>query len=151
MRANLEPETAICTYSPEATAEAGRALAGRLRPGDVVGLYGDLGAGKTCFVTGLAAGLGCLHAVSSPTFTLVNEYPGPVPLYHFDLYRLDSPAELEDIGCDEYFYDQGVSVIEWAEKAGGLLPVDHWAVRLQITGERARNIIIQPPPRRQTQ
>ena len=102
--------------SEQETVEAGRALAATLRAGDVVLLYGDLGAGKTAFVRGLALGLGAAPAdVSSPTFTLVQEYPnGRLPLYHADLYRL-TPAEAEDLGLDELM-DAGIVAIEWAER-----------------------------------
>lgn len=106
----------IDTATEQDTVEAGRALAATLRAGDVVLLYGDLGAGKTAFVRGLALGLGAPPAdVSSPTFTLVQEYPnGRLPLYHADLYRL-TPAETEDLGLDELM-DEGIVAIEWAER-----------------------------------
>jgi tRNA threonylcarbamoyladenosine biosynthesis protein TsaE len=102
--------------SEQETVEAGRALAATLRAGDVVLLYGDLGAGKTAFVRGLALGLGAAPGdVSSPSFTLVQEYPnGRLPLYHADLYRL-TPAEAEDLGLDELM-DAGIVAIEWAER-----------------------------------
>jgi len=138
------PET-ILTHSAEETEDFGAELARRLEPGSVVALYGDLGAGKTCLVRGLARGLGSEQPVSSPTFTLVNEYPGPRLLYHFDLYRLKSPAELEDLGGEDYFYGDGVSVLEWADKAGILLPARRWDVRFEILEGDERRIILTPP------
>ncbi|MCE9610377.1 MAG: tRNA (adenosine(37)-N6)-threonylcarbamoyltransferase complex ATPase subunit type 1 TsaE [Chthoniobacter sp.] len=109
--------------SPAETIAHGQALAATLRRGDVLALSGDLGAGKTHFVKGLAAGLGTAASVTSPTFTLLHEYPGGrLPLYHFDLYRLDDADEALRIGLDEYLYGDGVCVIEWAEKFPALLP-----------------------------
>ena len=109
--------TDTTTRSEEETAAIGRALAPRLSAGDVVLLFGDLGAGKTAFVRGLAEGLGiAADEVSSPTFTLVQEYRGGrLPLFHVDLYRLNDPREIDDLGLDELTAD-GVLAIEWAEK-----------------------------------
>jgi len=135
----------MITHGAEETEQAGERLARNLGPGDVVALSGDLGAGKTCLVRGLARGLGCRPAVASPTFTLLHEYPGRIPLYHFDLYRLKTPAELEDLGCDEYFYGDGVCVLEWAEKSGSLLPARHWEVRFEILDDSTRRLRIEPP------
>lgn len=135
----------IITHSVEETEAFGAALAGELAPGSVLCLYGDLGAGKTALVRGLARGLNVEQPVSSPTFTLVNEYPGPRPLFHFDLYRLNSPAELEDLGAEDYFYGAGVSVLEWAEKAGPLLPRRRWEIRFDILpGEDRRLTVLRP-------
>lgn len=97
-------------------------LAGFLRPGDVVSLTGDLGAGKTTFVQGLAAGLGCDRAPTSPTFTIMHQYNCTVPLYHFDAYRLSGPADLERLGYEDYFYGEGITVIEWGDIVSSLLP-----------------------------
>jgi tRNA threonylcarbamoyladenosine biosynthesis protein TsaE len=103
-----------------------RALAGELaaglRAGDVLALHGELGAGKTCFIQGLAAALGVREAVSSPTYTLVHEYAGRVPLYHLDLYRLRGADEALAMGLDEWLEGDGVTVIEWAERAAEVLP-----------------------------
>jgi len=109
--------TTHTTHSESETAAAGRQLAATLRPGSVVLLYGDLGAGKTAFVRGLADGLGVPpEDVSSPTFTLVQEYRGGrVPLFHVDLYRLNDPREMDDLGLDE-IAEEGILAIEWAEK-----------------------------------
>ncbi len=111
------------SHSPAETIAFARTLAATLRRGDVLALSGDLGAGKTHFVKGLAAGLGTTASVTSPTFTLLHEYPGGrLPLYHFDFYRLDDADEALKIGLDEYLDGDGVCVIEWAEKFPTLLP-----------------------------
>jgi len=104
------------TYSPEQTELLGSRLAALLRPGDVVAYYGDLGAGKTAFTRGLAAGLGIAGPVTSPTYTIVNEYlTGRLPLFHFDMYRLSSADELFDIGWEDYLSRGGVCAVEWSE------------------------------------
>ncbi len=104
------------TNSPEETESVGEALAVRLRPGDVVAYYGDLGAGKTAFTRGLARGLGVREPVTSPTYTIVNEYlSGRIPLFHFDMYRLHSADELFDIGWEDYLERGGVCAVEWSE------------------------------------
>ena len=113
----------IISHSPEETFTHGRTLAESLRAGDVVALDCDLGAGKTHFVKGIAAGLGCDGDVTSPTFTLVHEYTGGrLPLFHFDFYRLESEDEVLRIGLDDYLGAGGVLVIEWAGKFPALLP-----------------------------
>ena len=111
------------SHSPAETIALARTLAATLRRGAVLALSGDLGAGKTHFVKGLAAGLGTAASVTSPTFTLLHEYPGGrLPLYHFDFYRLDTADEALRIGLDEYLDGDGACVIEWAEKFPALLP-----------------------------
>ncbi len=112
----------IISHSPEQTSEIGRRLAVELRPGDVLALAGDLGAGKTQFAKGIAAGLGIETDVTSPTFTLIHEYPGRLPLYHIDLYRLESEEEVLGIGIDDYLDGDGVTVVEWADKFARLMP-----------------------------
>ena len=102
------------SHSETETEAAGQALAAKLRPGDVVAYRGDLGAGKTAFTRGLARGLGCHGRVTSPTFTIVNEYEGPTPLFHFDLYRLGGEEELWDIGWEDYLARNGVCAVEWS-------------------------------------
>ena len=128
------------TETPAETVALGRRLAERLRPGDVLALYGDLGAGKTHLVKGLCAGLGIpAEAVSSPTFTLVNEYDGALPVYHFDAYRIERPEEFFEIGYEAYFFGDGVSVVEWPERVEALIP-EH-ALRLRLShggGDRRR-------------
>lgn len=113
----------IESFSEKDTFELGRKLGEKVRPGQICTLDGDLGVGKTVFTKGLARGLGITEPVSSPTFTIVQEYEGGrLPLYHFDVYRIEDPEEMEEIGCDDYFYGNGVCLIEWAEKIRELLP-----------------------------
>ena len=131
----------VVTHSEEETAAAGERLAGRVQPGDVVLLHGDLGAGKTAFVRGLARGLGApAGEVSSPTFTIIQEYRGRVTLYHVDLYRLQ-PREAGELGLDEMIDSGGVVAIEWAERWGDL-PARAWVVRIVYEGEDSRRISI---------
>ncbi len=106
-------------------------LADGLTPGSVVVLEGTLGAGKTTLAQGVALGLGVQEDVTSPTFALVHEYPGRIPLFHMDLYRLSSAEEFELIGGWEYFRRGGVCLLEWADRLGGALPRPHWKVRLE--------------------
>lgn len=132
----------VVTESEEQTAAVGERLAGNLGPGDVVLLFGDLGAGKTAFVRGLARGLGASgDDVSSPTFTLVQEYAGRIQLFHVDLYRLE-PAEVDDLGLDELVAGDGVVAIEWAERWKGR-PDDVVEVGIEDLGEDTRRIRIQ--------
>lgn len=133
--------TTITTRSEDETSAAGERLARGLRGGDVVLLYGELGAGKTAFVRGLATGLGApAGEVSSPTFTLVQEYPGRVMLYHVDLYRLE-PKEVDDLGLEELVLGDGVVAIEWAERWTGR-PDDVCEVRIEEAGDEQRRISI---------
>ena len=106
----------IRTISPEETEAVGRKIAAKLLPGDIIAYYGGLGAGKTAFTRGLAAGLGVTEQVTSPTYTIVNEYlSGRMPLFHFDMYRLDSADDLFDIGWEDYLARGGVCAVEWSE------------------------------------
>ena len=112
----------VITKSPVQTELRGKKLAELLRPGDVIAYYGDLGAGKTAFTRGLAAGLGIREAVTSPTYTIVNEYlSGRMPLFHFDMYRLSSSEELFDIGWEDYLARGGVCAVEWSENVADAL------------------------------
>jgi tRNA threonylcarbamoyladenosine biosynthesis protein TsaE len=123
----------IISHSAEETYRAGSEEAARVRAGDVLALVGDLGAGKTQWVKGLAAGLGSEAAVTSPTFTLIHEYAGGrLPLYHVDCYRLERPEELLGIGLDDYLDGRGVLVIEWADKFPELLPATARWFRFRI-------------------
>ena len=110
------------THNEIETEALGETLARRLGAGDVVAYRGDLGAGKTAFTRGLARGLGCTGRVTSPTFTVVNEYEGRLPLFHFDLYRLDGEDALYDIGWEDYLDRGGVCAVEWSERAEAALP-----------------------------
>lgn len=132
----------ILTNSEEETSAAGERIAARLRAGDVVLLHGDLGAGKTAFVRGLARGLGAApEEVSSPTFTLIQEYRGRLTLYHVDLYRLQ-PIEAGDLGLDELAERDGIVAIEWAERWNDR-PDGAWEIRFEHAGEERRRILIQ--------
>jgi tRNA threonylcarbamoyladenosine biosynthesis protein TsaE len=132
--------------SPEQTAAIARRLAPTLAPGTVLALVGPLGAGKTAFVKGLAAGLGVPpREAVSPTYTLIHEHAGAVPLFHADLYRLEDPAAVEELGLEDYAERGGILAVEWAERAAGLLPADTVTVRFEITGGRERRITLAYP------
>ncbi len=121
---------------------AGEQLAVQLRSGDVVALYGDLGTGKTRFVKGVCKGLGLGEHVTSPTFTIVNEYiHGRLPVYHFDFYRMRSINELEEIGFDEYVYGDGICVLEWADMIEKKLPLQRYDVHFQLGEQETERII----------
>jgi len=134
----------IFTKNESETVRAGIELGKTLSPGVVVALYGGLGAGKTAFVRGLAMGLGVNASVSSPTFTIVNEYFGKIPLFHFDMYRLESEVELFDIGWDDYLERGGVCAVEWSEKVPGAFPRETVTVKFEILGGDHRRIEITP-------
>lgn len=122
----------ITTKSPEETVAFGRHLAKSLKSGDIVCLFGDLGSGKTTLIKGIAAGLKVdLKDVSSPTFVLMNIYEGRLPVYHFDLYRLEDIEGIAAIGYDEFFYGDGVSVIEWADRLGDFMPDEYLRIDIE--------------------
>jgi tRNA threonylcarbamoyladenosine biosynthesis protein TsaE len=125
----------LATTDPKATTAVGAALARFLRPGDVVSLTGDLGAGKTTFVQGAARGLGVEEAVLSPTFTLVREYQGSVPVYHLDVYRLDRIQDVIDLGFEEILDQGGIVFIEWGDAVEALLPESYLQVELTMLDE----------------
>lgn len=127
------------TLSEEETARLGAALADALEPGTIVALAGNLGAGKTRFVQAVAAGLGVdRRDVSSPTFILIQEYDGRLPMYHIDAYRLGSAEEFLDLGVEEIFAEQAVCFIEWADRVAAILPEDRLRVEIDITGSTSR-------------
>ena len=127
----------------EATERLGCELASLFRVGDVIALYGELGAGKTCLVRGLAKGLGVEKGlVSSPSFSLINEYPGPLPLFHMDCYRLGPEEEIQELGLEEYFDGPGISIIEWAERIKEL-PEERLDISISILDESRRSIQIR--------
>ena len=132
----------LATSSPEETDAAGERLGTTLGPGDVVALSGELGAGKTVFVQGLVRALGVTSGATSPTFVLVNEYRGRLPVHHVDAYRTASLAELLDLGVEEMMDGDGVTVIEWAEKAAPLLPARTIHVHIDGVGDEPRAIRI---------
>jgi len=132
----------VDTEGEEETEALGERLASCLAPGDILALHGELGAGKTCLVRGIARGLGIDEgSVASPSFTLINEYPGHVPLVHLDGYRLDSAEAFEELGLEDYFEGEGVLVIEWAEKFPDL-PEERIDIAIQWVDEQRRHFRI---------
>ncbi len=134
--------------SADSTREIGREIGSRARKGDVVLLAGDLGSGKTTLTQGILRGLGSDEFARSPTFVLVNEYRARLPLYHVDLYRLDSFEEIDGLGLDDYLFGDGLCVIEWANKAVGYFPLDHLSVSIEVTGEDTRALTLSCEDRR---
>lgn len=136
----------MISNSVQETIQFGKDFAKELLPGDVVCLEGDLGAGKTHFVKGIASFFGVKEErVSSPTFTLINEYQGSVPIFHFDCYRLENEREALEIGTEEYFYGEGVSIVEWPQKIRNLIPPDSVWISIKHSGDTKREIIKQKP------
>jgi tRNA threonylcarbamoyladenosine biosynthesis protein TsaE len=147
----------IISHSSAQTQRLGARLGELLQGGELILLDGQLGTGKTTFTQGIAQGLGITEVVNSPTFTLLKEYSGqplPVlkgrpngsqrvrpPLYHFDLYRLDNPEEILDLGFEDYFYGTGVCVVEWADKADALWPNEHVRIRMKMMSETKRGLL----------
>ena len=133
----------IITKSEKETQEAGEKLVQTLAPGSVVAMYGDLGAGKPAFVRGMTRGLGINFPVSSPTFNVVNEYPGKVPLFHFDMYRLGSADELFDIGWDDYLERGGICAVEWSENVEEAFEPGTVKVIITKLGDSEREITVE--------
>ena len=134
----------VTTHSADETQALGARLAARLQPGDVLAYYGDLGAGKTALTRGIAQGLGVQDCVTSPTYTIVNEYlSGRLPLFHFDMYRLSSSEELFDIGWEDYLARGGVCAVEWSENVADALPENTVWVRIDRDGDTGRRITIE--------
>jgi len=130
--------------SEDCTIHLGVTIGKLLAPGDVVALRGELGAGKTLFVRGVAQGLGVPPGirVTSPTFTIINEYSGRLYLYHLDLYRISGPNDLESLPWEESLFGSGVALIEWPERLGRFLPEDRWEISLTVAGEQSRDFTI---------
>ncbi|KUK10480.1 MAG: hypothetical protein XD50_1232 [Clostridia bacterium 41_269] len=126
----------------EAMKKLGEILGSLLNEGNIVCLSGELGAGKTVLAGGIAKGLGVKEHVTSPTFTLIKEYKGKFPLYHVDVYRLDDPAEIFELGLDEYLYGQGVTVIEWADRIKEYLIADYMNIKIEKLGDEKRMVKI---------
>jgi tRNA threonylcarbamoyladenosine biosynthesis protein TsaE len=135
----------IISHSANETLNIGRKIAGELRKGDIVCLFGELGAGKTVLVKGIALRLGIKkNEVISPTFVLIRQYPkAKVPLYHFDLYRLNQLKDILSLGYEEYFYDEGITVIEWADRLRGFLPSQYLKVEITIKDKNRRVLKLQ--------
>lgn len=136
----------IDSFSPAETEKIGAILGGLLEPGDFIALRGELGAGKTRFAGGVAAGLGVDPGipVTSPTYTLLNIYTGRLPLYHFDLYRLSGDDEVVDLGFDDFFGGDGVSLVEWPERLCEELPPERLEILLTYAGDKARRVELIP-------
>ena len=138
------PTVVLSSHSAGETRRIGASLGRYAQPGDILLLCGDLGAGKTCLTQGIAKGLGIHEYVRSPTFVLVSIHQGRLPLYHIDIYRLDLVAEVLDLGLEEYLAGDGVSVIEWADKALEVFPQPFLLVTLDFEGENERVIRLEP-------
>ncbi len=147
----MSPNDANALFTIELAAESdadrlGRAIALSARPGLVIGLVGPLGAGKTRLARAIAESLDVdPRAISSPTFMLIHEYEGRLPIAHLDVYRLNQAAEFEDLGAADYFAGPGICLVEWADRVAGLLPVDRWEIRLEPTGPTTRTVVIVIP------
>jgi tRNA threonylcarbamoyladenosine biosynthesis protein TsaE len=138
----------LITRSPEETQDFGRRLGKIARPGDVILLVGKLGVGKTCLTQGIAWGLSINEYAASPSFVLVRELYGRLPLYHVDFYRLENLEEIAELGLDEYFYGKGVTVVEWAEKALELLPPENLFIEMEYIAETERRLKPKPSGKR---
>ncbi len=128
------------THGPEETIDLGRQIGAALLPNDVLALSGQLGAGKTTLIQGIAAGAGVADYVTSPTFIIINEYSGRLPFYHIDLYRMERAEDIEELGIEEYFRRGGACVIEWAEKLDSLLPGKTEKIDIGMINENEREI-----------
>jgi tRNA threonylcarbamoyladenosine biosynthesis protein TsaE len=140
----------IQTKNTSETIRLGKRIGGHLRPGDVVALAGELGTGKTQLIKGVAVGVGVGKPtyITSPSFTLINEYTGKIPFYHIDLYRLNSEKEAEELGLEDYFQSMGITVVEWADKIPSLLPKEMLSIHIHYTGKHTRSLEILGKGRR---
>ena len=134
----------LLSTSPRQTQQLGKELGGLAREGDVFLLVGNLGAGKTCLTQGIAWGLGIEEYASSPSFVVVKEYRGRLPLYHIDLYRIGGIEEVMDLGLDDYFSGRGVCVVEWAERGMEAMPLEHLLVEIERLSPRKRCFQLRP-------
>lgn len=133
------------TDSPEETEELGRRVGAQLEQGAFLALLGELGGGKTCFTRGVVQAVApeSAHLVASPTFAIMNHYPGRVPVYHFDFYRMTGEDDIADLGFIEYLHGEGVCVVEWSERLESLLPIDHLRITFHYEGFERRRITIE--------
>ncbi len=138
----------LISHSPEQTQRLGKRLGQLALPGDVFLLSGDLGAGKTCLTQGIAWGLDIKEYALSPSFVIMRELYGRLPLYHVDLYRLDRIEESLDLGLDDYLYGRGVCVVEWAEKALSILPTEYLLIKISYLSDTGRSLQIEPHGKR---
>lgn len=135
------------THNPAETQTLGEQLGQTLKSGDVIALIGDLGTGKTCLTQGIARGIGIApdEVVSSPSYILINEYNGTIPIYHIDLYRLETAAEIAELGLTEYMDSDGICIIEWAERMEHALPENHMRIDIRWEDENGRHFTVQHP------
>lgn len=133
----------LISHSPEQTQYIGVKLGELAQAGDVFLLTGKLGSGKTCLAQGIAWGLEVKDYASSPSFVLVKEHQGRLPLYHIDLYRLNRVEEIQEVGLDDYFYGKGICVVEWAEKGGIALPSEHLLINLEFVSATERRLTFE--------
>ncbi|MDD2252284.1 MAG: tRNA (adenosine(37)-N6)-threonylcarbamoyltransferase complex ATPase subunit type 1 TsaE [Dehalococcoidales bacterium] len=142
--AKNSPSFTFNSFKPAHTLSIGVKIGKAARPGDVILLIGNLGAGKTCLTQGIARGLEIAEPVQSPTFVLVREMSGRIPLYHIDLYRLSHISEIETLGIEEYLYGEGITVIEWADKGLDLMPVSNLTIHFKTTADTGRQLDFYP-------
>lgn len=135
----------VLSRSSTQTEAIGRTVGSFLQKGAFLALFGGLGGGKTCFTRGVVTALapGSAHLVASPTYAIMNEYPGPVPVYHFDFYRLASGDEIAELGFDDYFHGDGICISEWSERLGNTLPADHLSISFELGEGDCRRIHIE--------
>ena len=138
----------LISHSPEQTQKLGKRIGELALPGDVFLLAGELGAGKTCLTQGIAWGLDINEYTLSPSFVIMRELYGRLPLYHIDLYRLDRIEESMDLGLDDYLYGRGVCVVEWAEKALSILPTEHLLIKISYLSDTERSFQMKPSSQR---
>jgi len=138
----------LISHSPEQTQKFGVRMGELALPGDVFLLVGDLGTGKTCLTQGIAWGLNIKEYALSPSFVVVRELHGRLPLYHIDLFRLDHIEEIVELGLDDYLYGKGVCVVEWAEKGMSVLPVEHLLVQIDYLSDTERSFQLRPRAKR---
>jgi len=138
----------LISHSPEQTQKFGVGIGELCLPGDTFLLVGGLGTGKTCLTQGIAWGLGIKEYAASPSFVVVRELYGRLPLYHIDLYRLDHIEEIVDLGLDDYFYGNGVCVVEWAEKGLSVLPEEHLLIQISYLSDNERRLQFKPSGKR---
>ncbi len=138
----------LITHSPDQTQKLGICIGELALPGDVFLLLGELGTGKTCLTQGIAWGLGIKDYTLSPSFVIMRELYGRLPLYHIDLYRLDDIAEIAELGLDDYLYGNGVCVVEWAEKGSSIMPVEHLLIKISHLSDTKRGFQLKPSGKR---
>ncbi len=140
----MHPEVVVRSNSPEETQQVAQALAAVLAPGDVIALSGELGSGKTCFVQGAARGLGVTARVTSPSYVLMREYEGRLPVLHVDVYRLNTLQEALDLGIEEFLEPSWVVFVEWGDALGPILPEEHLEVEIRIISGTERHLVFRP-------